>query len=372
MNGPTPTRSRLFDFQAAERAPAGEQRKAPAMTARPGAWLAAALVLLLLAAAAAAATVTPRDNPASSAAGAGATDVAPVPLEAGPPAVAGTDVAGAGAGPSAGATKVNAKDGLTYVWIPPGSFQMDASPGCSVCDPDDEKPPHKVAITRGFWMGQTPVTQAAYQRVTGSNPSHFHGEQLPVETVDWDQAAVYCSAVGMRLPTEAEWEYAARAETTGSFYCDACDYLATQEWYAARAGTTGSIHGDLGSIAWYADNSGNQRIDSATLMRDDKAHFGDRLKSNGNQTHPVRQKQPNAWKLYDMLGNVWQWTADWYDEHYYQHSEGQDPKGPASGQIRVFRGGSWTDLPGVLRVSNRVGDRPSSRKFNVGFRCAGE
>ncbi|MGA3212062.1 MAG: formylglycine-generating enzyme family protein [Terriglobales bacterium] len=341
------------------------------MTTRPRAWLAAGLALLLLAGAAAAAMT--RDNPASSAAGAGATDVAPVSTPA-----AAAEVPGTGAGQSAGATKVNAKDGLTYVWIPQGSFQMGASPGCSVCDPDDERPPHKVAITRGFWMGQTPVTQAAYQRVIGSNPSHFHGEQLPVETVDWDQATAYCSAVGMRLPTEAEWEYAARAETTGSFYCDGCDYLATQEWYAARTRTTGSILGgsrglgDLGSIAWYADNSGNQPIDSAALMRDDKAHFGDRLRSNGNQTHPVRQKLPNAWKLYDMLGNVWQWTADWYDEHYYQHCEAQDPKGPASGQIRVFRGGSWTDLPGVLRASNRVGDRPGGRKFNVGFRCVGE
>jgi formylglycine-generating enzyme required for sulfatase activity len=112
----------------------------------------------------------------------------------------------------------------------------------------------------GFWVGQTPVTQAAYEKLVGTNPSYFKGSNLPVENVSWTEAESYCKAAGMRLPTEAQWEY------------------------AARAGTTGSRYGNLDEIASYGGNS-------------------------GKQTHPVGTKAPNAWKLYDMLGNVWQWMG---------------------------------------------------------------
>ena len=183
---------------------------------------------------------------------------------------------------------INPKDGLPYVSIEAGSFVMGCSGGDGQCDPD-EKPAHRVTITRGFRIGATPVTQAAYQRVIGSNPSNFKGPQLPVETVSWDDARKYCSAVGMRLPTEAEWEY------------------------AARAGTTGARYGELDAIAWYGGNS-------------------------GSKTHDVGTKQPNAWGLYDMLGNVWQWTADWYGP--YAATAATDPAGAASGERRSLRGGS--------------------------------
>ena len=223
--------------------------------------------------------------------------------------------------PALGETKVNPKDGLTYVWIPQGTFQMGCSPGDSQCQ-SDESPAHTVTITNGFWMGQTEVTQAAYQRVTETNPSSFPGDGLPVEQVSWDDANAYCTAVGMRLPTEAEWEY------------------------AARAGSTASRYGDLPAIAWYTFNS-------------------------EGQTHEVAQKQPNAWKLYDMLGNVWEWTIDGYDENYYSQSPSQDPQAPLSGNLGL-RGGSWLNHPSYVRASFRSRVEPGSRDPNNGFRCAGE
>jgi formylglycine-generating enzyme required for sulfatase activity len=201
--------------------------------------------------------------------------------------------------------RTNAKDGLNYVFIPAGEFMMGRSPGDNECQ-DDEKPARKVTITTGFRMGQTPVTQEAYERVMGKNPSHFKGAQLPVETVSWEDAQIYCQAVGMRLPTESEWEH------------------------AARAGTTGSRYGDIDQIAWYRANS-------------------------GSKTHEVAQKQPNAWGLYDMLGNVWEWTSDNYDETF-----------------KVVRGGSWYNDTGYVRVSYRNWVVPTYRYVYFGFRCVGE
>ncbi|MGA3211256.1 MAG: bifunctional serine/threonine-protein kinase/formylglycine-generating enzyme family protein [Terriglobales bacterium] len=244
----------------------------------------------------------------------------------------------------AGAARVDSRDGLTYVWIPPGRFIMGCSTGDSDCH-EEEKPAHRVTITKGFWMGQTSVTQSAYRRVTGKNPSEFHGGQLPVDSVNWSEAMAYCSAVGMRLPTEAEWEY------------------------AARAGSMTSRYGELDAIAWYADNSGKHRIDGEAIWQDDQSNYGDRLRANGNTTKPDELKLPNAWKLYGMLGNVWQWTADWYDPTYYQHSEPKDPKGPESGQQRVLRGGSWYSGTKYVRVSFRDGFAPDGRYSVNGFRC---
>jgi len=225
---------------------------------------------------------------------------------------------------TAGQTRESPKDGFTYVWIPPGKFTMGCSPGDAGCLPD-EKPPHEVTITRGFWMGQTPVTEAAYARyakATGQSIGPADTD-LPVVNVSWEDAQSYCEWAGLRLPSEAEWEY------------------------AARAGTTGSRYGALDDIAWYDGNSGGKR-------------------------HSVRGKQPNAWGLYDILGNVWEWVDDLFDEDYYGESPAEDPSGPGGGEYFVLRGGSWDSSPGVARASYRVRGELSGRSGNIGFRCAGE
>ena len=224
--------------------------------------------------------------------------------------------------PAAGAVRVNPKDGLTYVWIPPGVFLMGCSPGDDECA-DDERPSHEVTITKGFWMGQAPVTQEAYERVTGRNTSRFKGPQRPVENVAWQDAQTYCQVVGVRLPTEAEWEY------------------------AARAGSASPSYGALDSVAWYGGNS-------------------------GSKTHGVGQKLANAYGLRDTLGNVWEWTADWYAGSYYESSPPVDPRGPPSGKYRVLRGGSWDDGPALLRVSGRGRSGPDNRFNVIGFRCVWE
>ena len=216
--------------------------------------------------------------------------------------------------------RTNPKNGLTYVWIPPGHFRLGCSEGDSGCV-ESEKPAHDVEITRGFWLSLTPVTQAAYEKVTGKTPSRFKGNDLPLERVSWEQARDYCAAAGGRLPTEAEWEY------------------------AARGGIAAARYGSLDDIAWHRGNS-------------------------SDTTHTVGQKVANRFGLHDMLGNVWEWTADWYGD--YQSRESRDPQGPLSGTEKVLRGGSWLNNPAFLRASNRYSLEPGIRHSNIGFRCVWE
>jgi formylglycine-generating enzyme required for sulfatase activity len=220
----------------------------------------------------------------------------------------------------AGQRWVNPADGLGYVWTPPGVLGMGAPEGDAEAA-GHERPRHVVDITHGFWIAETPVTQAAWERVMGSKPSAYPGPDRPVEQVSWEEAAAYCAKVGGRLPTEAEWEY------------------------AARAGSLEPRYGTLDAIAWYGANS-------------------------GGQTAQVRRKEPNAWGLCDTLGNVWEWVEDWYGP--YARGRQKDPRGPAAGVFRALRGGSWYAPADQVRVSSRHFIVPGFRSNDVGFRSAGE
>ena len=266
----------------------------------------------------------------------------------------------------AGEVRRNPDDGQNYVWIPPGEFQMGCSPGDNECY-DDEKPAHKVTIARGFWLGQTEVTVAAYRRAPGVtmpgepilgerklNPQWSDQEQ-PMVAVTWAEAKSYCETRAKgRLPTEAEWEY------------------------AARAGSRAARYGELDRIAWYAGNSGTKSLNAQRAWEQDAGKDWSKylgiLEKNGNQIHKVGQRLPNSWALYDMLGNVLEWVTDWYDKDYYQTlaSGVVDPKGPAAKTERVLRGGSWGYSPWYVRASLRVTNGPEVRFNLIGFRCARE
>lgn len=217
---------------------------------------------------------------------------------------------------------------MEFVLICPGSFMMGSNSGAS-----DEKPVHEVAINKAFYLGKYEVTQEQWQTVMGGNPSGFKGAKNPVDGVSWEDCLDFLAKLqvklsGMKasLPGEAQWEYACRAGSKGEYCC-------------------GDSEAGLGEYAWYDKNS-------------------------GNTTHPVGEKKPNAWGFYDMHGNVWEWCADWYDGGYYSNSPAQDPTGPSSGAVRVFRGGSWLSFAGICRSAIRIGITPSYRFTNYGFRVA--
>jgi formylglycine-generating enzyme required for sulfatase activity len=201
-------------------------------------------------------------------------------------------------------------------WIPAGSFGMG-----------EETSPVQVRLRRGFWMGETEVTQAQYQAVMGTNPANWKGDTLPVEQVSWNDAVEFSrklsasSGLTVSLPTEAQWEYACRAGSTTRFH-------------------TGNSDSDLGRAGWYSDNG-------------------------GSKTSPVGQKEANAWGLRDMHGNVWEWCADWYDGSL---PGGSDPTGPSTGSSRVDRGGSWVFDAQSCRSAGRNANVPTYRSSTLGFR----
>jgi formylglycine-generating enzyme required for sulfatase activity len=236
---------------------------------------------------------------------------------------------------------------MKMVLIPPGRFLMGSSKDEEKRE-KDEGPQHEVEITKGFYMGVYPVTQAEYEEVTGKSPSCFCKQgggkdkvanedtgQFPVEQVSWEDAVALCESLTKKdtkrpkgwvygLPMEAEWEYACRAGTQTAY-------------------SFGDDPKQLGKYAWYDGNS-------------------------GRRTHAVGTRKANPWGLHDMHGNVWQWCADWYGEDYYENSPAKDPKGPPDGGSRVLRGGSWFVFPRHCRAAFRIRREPGNNDENIGFR----
>jgi len=250
---------------------------------------------------------------------------------------------------AAGQKRHDSVSGIDFVWIPVGCFQMgqtetDKRYLLEVFNEEDYKkyfadelPRHEVCVD-GFWMGKTEVTQAQWKRIMGNNPSNFKGDTHPVEQVSWNKVQEFLQKLNeqagnpplplpggeFRLPTEAEWEYAARAGTNTMFYF-------------------GDNVAGLSKYAWYSDNS-------------------------DGKTHPVGQLKPNVWGLYDIHGNVWEWCQDWYESEYYSKSPSKNPQGPSSGTYRVLRGGSWSVDPPYCRSALRYWNNPGSWYNYVGFR----
>ncbi len=239
--------------------------------------------------------------------------------------------------------EVGTKTGVEMVLLPAGEFVMGDDDGA-----DDERPAHRVRVGP-FYMDRYEVTQKAYTEVMGTNPSKSKGPSRPVERLSWYAAIKYCNARsqrdglrpcydlqalacdfgadGYRLPTEAEWEYACRAGAAGRY-------------------SFGSDPRPLARHAWFKANA-------------DKA------------THPVGQKRPNSWGLYDMHGNVWEWCNDWYDEGRYRQGQEKDPRGPASGQERVLRGGSFRSTAERCRSASRHSETPGFADVCFGYEAYG-
>lgn len=218
---------------------------------------------------------------------------------------------------------------IEMVLVKGGCYRMGDTFGHGA---ENERPVHEVCV-KDFYLGKYPITQMEWTGQMGRNPSAHAtcGINCPVENVSWNDIQEFLRKLNLRtrkqyrLPTEAEWEYAARSGGK------------SEEW----AGTSSAE--ELGNYAWFIENS-------------------------GFESHPVGQKKPNGLGLYDMTGNVWQWTSDRYSEDYYEKSPTNNPNGAATGQTRTLRGGYWGDLLELVRVARRVGLDPSVRGPGFGFR----
>ena len=233
-----------------------------------------------------------------------------------------------------GDAEVDGQSEIEMVYLPEGSFVMGSN------NADDEDPIHEVRLS-GFFIGKYEVTQRQWREVMGSNPSEFVGDDRPVENVSWEDARVYAARLSertgedYRLPTEAEWEYAARAGSRTDFHF-------------------GDDTLSLGDYAWYAGNS-------------------------GGETHPVGQKRANAWGLYDVAGNVGEWCQDWWDPDFYERSGYEDPVNEVEYVFvsqrtneesvnRVVRSGSFGMPPAGVESAHRHAGRPGQKRSTTGFR----
>ncbi len=259
---------------------------------------------------------------------------------------------------------VNPQDGAEMVWVPAGEFMM----GSTTQQQDDayamqkkargdkakreffadEGPQHKVQITKGFWLANCAVTNAQYRRLKADHNSGEHeglslnGDTQPAVQVSWNDARDYCQWAGARLPTEAEWEYACRAGGQ------------TMWWW-------GDSEQEAGKYANVADRTAKMKWPNWIIFDTDDGYA---------VSAPVGSFGANAFGLYDMVGNVDQWCSDWYDAGYYAASPPTDPPGPASGENRVHRGGSWYSFPPGCRSADRSSRSPDSGDDDLGIRCA--
>ena len=236
--------------------------------------------------------------------------------------------------------------GIEMLLVPAGTFMMGCSPSTQYACISDESPTHQVTL-RAFYIGRYEVTQAQWTAKMGSNPSSFQGASYPdaasrpVERASWNMIASgstsFMSLTDLRLPTEAEWEYAYRAETTTAFH--------------SFPGYTSGTNDDtlLGNIAWYSGNNG----------------------ASGSSTYGTKAvggKFANALGLHDMSGNVWEWCQDWYSDTYYASSPLTNPTGPTTGTTRLLRGGEWDVYSDKCRASRRYSRSPVVILYYIGFR----
>ena len=221
------------------------------------------------------------------------------------------------------------KSGIEMVLIEPGEFEMGSNMGY-----EEERPVHRVRITSPFYLGKYQVTQKQYKDVMGDNPSHFTAtDNLPVEQVTWHAAKKFCKKLGegFRFPTEAEWVYACRAGTETKYF-----------W-------GNQIDGDY---CWSNKNSKMAGIFSV------------------RRTHPIGEKKPNSWGLYDMIGNVWEWCEDWYVNSYKDTPKDGSANRNGEKKYKVLRGGSWDNYPGPLRSAFRIRCTPTVTDSSYGFRIS--
>ena len=248
-------------------------------------------------------------------------------------------------------------------WIPPGRFLM-GSPEDEPGRYDDEGPQHEVTLANGFWLFDTPCTQALWQAVMGENPSQFRSPDRPVETVSWDDVQTFLERInglvpglGLSLPSEAQWEYACRAGTQTALYSGPIEIRGQNNAPA------------LDPIAWYGGNSGvgfdlAEGYDTSDWPEKQHPH-------TQAGTRVVGLKAPNRWGLYDMLGNVWEWCADpWHQSYDGAPQDGSAWQQPEAGASRVLRGGSWFDPARGVRSAYRSHGHPGRRRGSLGFRCA--
>ena len=250
-------------------------------------------------------------------------------------------------------------------WIPPGRFWM-GSPEDEPGRYDNEGPRHQVTLTEGFWLFDTPCTQALWQAVMGNNPSYFKSPTRPVENVSWHDVQDFLARINSRipgldltLPSEAQWEHACRAGTETAIYSGDLAVLGENNAPA------------LDPIAWYGGNSGVEfELDNGY----DNSSWPEKQYSNTKAgTHPVQRKRANPWGLYDMLGNVLEWCQDHWHNHYEgapDDSSAWEDSAADTVAYRVLRGGSWYSSARYVRAAYRLAFPPDYRLDYIGFRCA--